>query len=100
MALIGVLTVAAGAVIIGVVRAALIAAHSGLQALEIFGVNEHPSVVMLREVRPAEERLFAIFQKRVPEPPISAGPLIVLGVGGLITGIVFAMLVGVGAGTS
>lgn len=100
VALIGVLTVAAGAVIIGVVRAAVIAAHSGLQALEIFGVNEHPSVVMLREVRPAEERLFAIFQKRVPEPPISAGPLIVLGVGGLIAGIVFAMLVGVGAGPS
>jgi hypothetical protein len=55
---------------------------------------------MLREVRPAEERLFAVFQKRVPEPPISTGPLVVLGVGGLIAGIVFAILVGVGAGAS
>ena len=48
----------------------------------------------------AEERLFAVFQKRVPEPPISPVPLIVLAVGGLVAGIVFAALVGVGAGPS
>jgi len=100
VALIGVLTVAAGAVIIGAVRAAVIAAQAGLQALEIFGVNEHPSVVLLREVRPAEERLFAVFRKRVPEPRISAGSLVVLAIGGLIAGIVFAALVGVGARAS
>ncbi|MEU4290017.1 hypothetical protein AB0E63_17490 [Kribbella sp. NPDC026596] len=97
VALIGVLTVAAGAVIIGVVRAAVVAAQAGLQALEIFGVNEHPSAVMLREVRPAEERLFAVFQQRVPDPPISAVLLIVLAVGGLVAGIVVAALAGVGA---
>ena len=97
VALLGVLTVAAGAVIIGVVRAAVIAAQVALQAREIFGVNEHPAAVLLREVRPAEERLFAVFQQRVPEPPISAGPLIVLAVGGLVAGIVVAALAGVGA---
>lgn len=93
VALIGVLTVASGAVIIGVVRAAVIAAQAGLQVLG--SAEEHPSVVMLREVRPAEERLFGVFQQRVPEAPISAAPLVVVAVAGLVVGAVLAQLAGV-----
>lgn len=99
-ALIGVLTIASGGVIVGVIRAAVAAAKAGLQALENVSAKEHPSAVLLREVRPAEERLFAVFRKRVPEPPISAAPLIVLAAGGLVAGVIFALLVGVGAGPS
>jgi hypothetical protein len=99
-ALIGVLILGSGGVIVGTVRAAVVAARTGLQALENFSAKEHPSAVLLREVRPAEERLFAVFQMRVPEPPISPGPLIVLAAGGLVAGVVFAVLVGVGAGAS
>jgi hypothetical protein len=88
-ALVGVLIVAAGAVIIGVLRAAVVAAHTGLETL---GAKQHPSAELLREVRPAEERLFAVFQRQVPEPRISAGPLIVMGVGGLVAGVVIASL--------
>ena len=91
-ALIGVLTVAAGAVVVGVIRGAVVAGHTAS-----FGDKEHLSTVLLQEVRPAEERLFAIFEQRVPEPPISAGPLLVLGVAGVVSGLVFAVLVGVGA---
>ena len=93
VALIGVLTVASGAVIMAVIRAAVIAAEAGLQVL---GSDvEHPSVVLLREVRPAEERLFAVFQQRVPEAPISAAPLVVVAVAGLVAGVVLAQLAGV-----
>jgi hypothetical protein len=93
-ALIGVLTVASAAVVAGVVRGAVVAAQTAVEAVEIF---KHPSTVLLQEVRPAEERLFAIFEARVPEPSISASPLIVLGVGGFVAGLVVAALVGVGA---
>lgn len=93
-ALIGVLTVASAAVVAAVVRGAVVAAQTAVEAVEIF---KHPSTVLLQEVRPAEERLFAIFEERVPEPPISASPLIVLGVGGFVAGLVVAALVGVGA---
>jgi hypothetical protein len=93
-ALIGVLTVASGAVVAGVVRGAVVAAQTAVEAVEIF---KHPSTVLLQEVRPAEERLFAIFEQRVPEPPISASPLIVLGAIGFVAGLVVAALVGVGA---
>jgi hypothetical protein len=93
-ALIGVLTVASAAVVAGVVRGAVVAAQTAVEAVEIF---KHPSTVLLQEVRPAEERLFAIFEARVPEPSISASPLIVLGVGGFVAGLVVAALVGVSA---
>jgi hypothetical protein len=93
-ALIGVLTVASGAVVAGVVRGAVVAAQTAVEAVEIF---KHPSTVLLKEVRPAEERLFALFEQRVPEPPISASPLIVLGAIGFVAGLVVAALVGVGA---
>jgi hypothetical protein len=97
-ALVGVLILAAGAVIIGVLRAAVIAAHAGVEALEKnFDAAHHPSAELLREVRPAEERLFAVFQQQVPEPRISAAPLIAMGIGGLVAGIVIAALAGVGA---
>lgn len=99
-ALIGVLTVASAGVIVAVVRTAVVAAQAELQALEDLSVDEHPSAVLLREVRPAEERLFAVFRQQVPEPPISAGPLMVVGVAGLVAGIVVALLVGVGAASS
>jgi hypothetical protein len=93
-ALIGVVTVASGAVVVGVVRGALVAAQT---AVEAAGNFKHPSTILLQEVRPAEERLFAIFERRVPEPPISTGPLIVLGAAGLVAGFVLAALLGVGA---
>jgi hypothetical protein len=93
VALIGVLTVASGAVIIGVVRAAVIAAQAGLQVLG--NDEEHPSVVMLREVRPTEERLFGAFQQRVPEAPISTAPLVVVAVAGLVAGVVIAQMAGI-----
>ncbi|MFI6827614.1 hypothetical protein ACIBG5_10985 [Kribbella sp. NPDC050241] len=96
-AVIGVLTVASGVVIVAVVRAAVIAAQAALQTLDDFSAKEHPSAELLREVRPAEERLFAVFRQRVPEPPITAGPLIVLGVVGLLAGVLFAAMTGVGA---
>jgi len=96
-ALIGVVTVASGGVIVAVVRAAVEAARAAVEALESFSARSHPSAVLLREVRPAEERLFAVFRQRVPEPPISAGPLIALGSVGLVVGVVFAALAGVGA---
>lgn len=96
-ALIGVLTVASGVVIVAVVRAAVIAARAALQTLEEFSAKEHPSAELLREVRPAEERLFAVFHQQVPEPPITAAPLIVLGVVGLLAGVLFAAMTGVGA---
>jgi len=99
-ALIGVLTVASGIVIVAVVRAAVVAAQLAIQALQDFSATQHPAAQLLREVRPAEERLFAVFQQRVPEPPISAGPLIALGVVGLVGGIVVAALMGVGAPTT
>ncbi|GAA1689898.1 hypothetical protein ACFTSF_04465 [Kribbella sp. NPDC056951] len=95
-ALIGFLTLASGGVIVAVIRAAVEAARAAMEALESFSARSHPSAVLLREVRPAEERLFAVFQKRVPEPPISAGPLIALGAAGLLVGIIFAALIGVG----
>jgi hypothetical protein len=95
-ALVGVLMVASGAVIVGVVRAAVIAARGGLQTLESVSFERHPSVVLLREVRPAEERLFAIFRTEVPEPSISPLPLITLAVGGLLAGITAGALLGVG----
>jgi len=92
-ALIGVLTVASGAVVVGVVRGAVVAATTAVEAAENL---KHPSTVWLQEVRPAEERLFAIFEQRVPEPPISATPLIVLGAAGLVAGLVLAALLGMG----
>ncbi|WP_405063976.1 hypothetical protein OG474_20645 [Kribbella sp. NBC_01505] len=95
-ALIGVVTVASGAVIVSVVRAALEAARAALESLESLGARSHPSAVLLREVRPAEERLFAVFRQQVPEPPISAGPLIVIGTVGVLAGAVCAALAGVG----
>ena len=105
-ALIGVLVIASGAVVIGMVRAAVIAGHAGLHALGNAELRidvqkgqpeEHPSVTLLREVREAEERLFGMFRQRVPEPPISAGPLIVVGAAGLLAGVVLATLAGVGS---
>jgi hypothetical protein len=93
-ALIGVLTVASGAVVVGVVRGAIVAAQTAVEAVQIF---KHPSTVLLQEVRPAEDRLFAIFDQRVPEPAISATPLIVLGVAGFIAGLLVAAFAGVGA---
>jgi len=96
-ALVGVLMVASGAIIVGVVRAAVVATQGGLQALESVSFDQHPSAVLLREVRPAEERLFALFRQAVPEPSISPLPLIALGVGGLVAGIALAALVGVGS---
>jgi len=93
-ALIGVVTVASGAVVVGVIRGAVVAAQTAVEAVKIF---KHPSTVLLEEIRPAEERLFAIFEQRVPEPPISAGPLIVLGTVGFAVGLVVAALAGVGA---
>ncbi len=93
-ALIGVLTVASGAVVVGVVRGAVVAATTAVEVAENF---KHPSTVWLQEVRPAEERLFAIFEQRVPEPSISATPLIVLGAAGLLAGLVLAALLGMGA---
>ncbi|WP_165956498.1 hypothetical protein, partial [Kribbella antibiotica] len=94
-ALIGVLTVAAGGVIVAVVRAAVEAARAAVESLESFSARSHPSAVLLREVRPAEERLFGVFGRQVPEPRISAGPLILLGTLGLGAGVVFAALAGV-----
>lgn len=91
LALIGVLTLASGAVVVGVIRGAVVAAQTAVEAVEIF---KHPSTVLLQEVRPAEDRLFAIFDQRVPEPPISAGPLVVVGVIGFVVGLVLAALVG------
>ncbi|WP_433165394.1 hypothetical protein [Kribbella sp. CA-247076] len=91
-ALVGVLTVASGVVVVGVVRGAVEAARA---AVEEF--STHPSTVLLAEVRPAEEHLFGIFGQRVPEPPISAAPLIVLGVVGVVGGLVLAALAGVGS---
>ncbi|MFI5736262.1 hypothetical protein ACIA49_39475 [Kribbella sp. NPDC051587] len=96
-ALIGVLTVASVVVIVAVVRAAVEAARAAVESLESVGARSHPSAVLLREVRPSEERLFGVFRQEVPEPPISAGPLIVVGSVGLVAGIVFAALAGVGA---
>jgi hypothetical protein len=93
-ALIGVLTVASAAVVAAVVRGAVVAAQTAVEAVEIF---KHPSTVLLQEVRPAEERLFAIFEERVPEPSISASPLFVLGAAGFVAGLVVAALMGVGA---
>ncbi|MFG1814175.1 hypothetical protein ACGFIF_10460 [Kribbella sp. NPDC049174] len=93
-ALIGVLTVASGAVVVGVVRGAVVAAQA---AVEAAGNLKHPSTVLLQEVRPAEERLFAIFDQRVPEPAISAAPLIVLGTVGFVAGLAIAAFAGVGA---
>ncbi|MGW6283291.1 hypothetical protein [Kribbella sp. NPDC055071] len=89
VALVGVLIVAAGAVVVGVLRAAVSAGHAGLE-------NGLVSAVLLREVRPAEERLFAVFQRQVPEPAVSSVPLIVMGIGGLLAGIAVAVLAGVG----
>ncbi|MEU4603509.1 hypothetical protein AB0F43_11070 [Kribbella sp. NPDC023972] len=91
-ALIGVLTVASGGVVFGVVRGAVVAAQTAVEVVENV---KHPSTVLLREVRPAEERLFAIFDQEVPEPPISAGPLIALAAAGVVTGAVSATLAGV-----
>ena len=91
LALIGVLTLASGAVVVGVVRGAVVAAQA---AVEAAGNLKHPSTVLLQEVRPAEDRLFAIFDQRVPEPPISAGPLVVLAVIGFVVGLVLAAFVG------
>ena len=93
-ALIGVVTVASAAVVVGVVRGAVVAAQTAVEAV---GNLKHPSTVLLQEVRPAEERLFAIFEQRVPEPPISAGPLIVLGAAGLVIGVVLAAILEIGA---
>ncbi|TCO16625.1 hypothetical protein EV652_120119 [Kribbella steppae] len=93
-ALIGVLTVASAAVVVGVVRGAVVAAQTAVEAVQIF---KHPSTVLLQEVRPAEERLFAIFGQRVPEPTISTSPLVVLSVAGFVAGLVVAALMGVGA---
>ena len=93
-ALIGVLTVASAAVVVGVIRGAVVAAQTAVEAVQIF---KHPSTVLLQEVRPAEERLFANFEQRVPEPAISTSPLIVLGVAGFVAGLVVAALMGVGA---
>jgi hypothetical protein len=98
-ALVGFLMVASGAVIVALVRGAVIAAQTAVEALNDFSNRQHPSGGMLQEVRPAEERLFGVFQQRVPEPPISAGPLIMLGIGGVVAGIVFAVMAGVGAGS-
>ncbi|MFI7068008.1 hypothetical protein ACIBL3_43945 [Kribbella sp. NPDC050124] len=92
-ALLGVLTVASGAVVVGVLRGAVVAAQTAVEVVENV---KHPCTVLLREVRPAEERLFALFNQRVPEPPITAGPLIVLGVVGLLNGILLATLLNVG----
>ncbi|GAB2677452.1 hypothetical protein [Kribbella swartbergensis] len=90
-ALIAVLTGASGAVIAGVLRGAVVAARAAVEEHV-----SHPSTVLLAEVRPAEERLFAIFGKPVPDPRVTAGPLIVLGVAGVVAGLAAAALVGAG----
>jgi hypothetical protein len=92
-ALIGVLTIASGTVVVCVVRGAVVAAQT---AVEVVDNVKHPCTVLLREVRPAEERLFAIFDQRVPEPPITATPLIVLATAALLAGVLLAGLGGVG----
>ena len=91
-ALIIVLMIAAGAVIAAVVRATVVAGQVGLSAVGRAWDAKHPAAVLLREVRPVEERLFAVFQRRVPEAAIHAGPLIAVGVGGLMAGVVLAAL--------
>jgi hypothetical protein len=93
-AVIGVVTAASAAVVVGLVRGAVVAAQTAVAVAEN---PRHPSTMLLQEVRPAEERLFAIFEQRVPEPPISAGPLIVLGAAGLVIGFVLAAFLEVGA---
>ncbi len=98
-ALMGFLAVASGTVIVALVRGAVIAGKAALEALDSFSNKQHPSAVLLREVRPGEERLFAVFQQRVPEPPISAGALIAVGFGGVVAGLIFAAFAGVGAGS-
>ncbi|TDD11151.1 hypothetical protein E1218_35810 [Kribbella turkmenica] len=90
-ALVGVLTAASGVVVVAVVRGAVEAARAAVEEL-----STHPSTVLLEEVRAAEEHLFGIFGQRVPEPPISAVPLVVLGVAGAAIGLVVAALAGVG----
>ncbi|MBB6566309.1 hypothetical protein HPO96_22535 [Kribbella sandramycini] len=94
IALIGVLTVAAAAVIVAVVRAAVEAARAAVE--DVDAAVAHPSAVLLREVRPAEERLFAVLRLPLPEPAISAGPLIALAGIGLAAGVACAALTGVG----
>lgn len=91
-ALIGVLTVASGAVVVCVIRGAVVAAQTAVEVVENV---KHPCTVLLQEVRPAEERLFAIFNQRVPEPPITPGPLIALGIAGLLAGLLIATLLDV-----
>jgi hypothetical protein len=95
-ALMGFLAVESGTVIFALVRGAVVAGKAALEALENFSNKQHPSSVLLQEVRPAEQRLFAVFQQRVPEPPISAGSLIGVAVGGVVAGLMFAAFVGVG----
>jgi len=98
-ALMGFLAVASGTVIVALVRGAVIAGKAALEALDSFSNKQHPSAVLLREVRPGEERLFAVFKQRVPEPPIRAGALIAVGFGGVVAGLIFAAFAGVGAGS-
>jgi hypothetical protein len=93
----GVLAVASSAVLYWLARGAFIAIQAAAQALNEFNARDHPSAAFLRGVQPDERALFALFGRPVPSRPISAGPLILLGLAGMAAGVTFAFLVGVGS---
>lgn len=94
----GFLAVASGGVVFALFRGATIALQTAGAALENFGNKQHPSASLLATIRPAEDRLFGLFGTQVPNAPISAGPLFLVGAACVGVGVVFAFLVGVGVG--
>ena len=73
--------------------------QSAAAALDDITTRQHPSAVLLAEVQPNEAKLFGLLGSTVPSVPISAGPIILLGIASLVLGAVIAALAGVGIAT-
>lgn len=96
-AITGFVALASAATLYWLARGAYMAIQAATQALNDFNSRDHTSSAWLRGVRAQERDLFAIFGRKVPSRPISAGPLILLGGASLVVGAIFAGLVGIGS---